>query len=220
MSKSPLAIQVAVLAFAMVLCASFAGTCAAVEIEGFTEPNRSVDVATPEQGIVVAVPVRVGDFVKRNQVIAKLDDKIHVILLESARERKDARGRLLSAQAEVQLRTTRLQKLRELQHNGFGRKEEVERAVTDLDIALAELQSVEEDLADKTLQYQKLDAELRRRVIYSPLDGYVSARLKEPGEFVAPNEPNVVTVVELDPLLAKFSMKRKLARNMAVGQSV
>lgn len=194
--------------------------CSAVEIEGFTEPNRSVNVATPEQGIVVSVPVRVGDFIERNQIVAKLDDKIHVLLLESARERKDARGHLLSAQAEVRLKTTRLEKLRELRADGFGRNEELERAFTDLEIANAELQSVQEDLADKHLQFQKLEAELRRRVIYAPLSGFVSARLKEPGEFVAPNEPNVVTIVELDPLLAKFSMKRSLARHVKIGESV
>ena len=44
--------------------------------------------------------------------------------------------------------------------------------------------------------------------------------MKEPGEYVAPNEPNVVTLVELDPLLAKFPMKRSLARHLRIGQSV
>ncbi len=194
--------------------------CEAVEIEGFTEPNRSVNVATPEQGIVVAVPVQVGDFVNRGQVVAELDDQIHVILRDSALQRKNARGRLLSAEAEVRLRTKRLEKITELRSNGFGRKEELDRAITDLEIAESELQAVQEDLADKQLQFQKHQAELARRVIYSPLSGFVSARLKEPGEFVAPNEPNLVTIVELDPLLAKFSMKRSLARHVRVGELV
>jgi RND family efflux transporter MFP subunit len=194
--------------------------CSGIEIEGYTEPYRSVDVASPEQGIVTEVPVQVGDFVRKDQVVARLDDELHVILLEAARERKDSLGRRESAEAELRLRRTRHEKLVELRAGGFGRFEEVQRALADMEIAEAELKSVLDDLADKHWQYQKSNAELRRRVVLAPMDGVIVARLKEPGEFVAPNEPNVVTIVELDPLVARFSMKRSLARHLGVGEEV
>lgn len=192
----------------------------AVEISGFTEPNRSVNVASPEQGIVTDVLVRVGESVQKGEPIATLDDEIHTILLESVRQRKDARGKLESTEAEVRMRTTRLEKLRDLRRQGFGRREEVQRATMDLEIAEAELKGVREDLLEQHWQFKKIEAELRRRVVRAPLDGVVAVRLKEPGEYVAPNEPDLITLVELQPLLAKFPMKRSLARRLAVGQSV
>ncbi len=192
----------------------------ATEIEGYTEPNRSVNVAAHDQGVLVSLPVQIGEYVEAGQVVAQLDDVIHRLLMESAAERKDARGRLNSAEAELKLKTTRWEKLTELRESGFGRKEEVERARADMDIASAELQVVQEDLAEHAMQYEKLKAELERRVVQSPISGYVVARLKEPGEFVAPQEPNVLTIVELDPLLAKFSMRRSLAKQLSLGDSV
>lgn len=194
--------------------------CRAVEIEGFTEPHRSVDVASAEQGIVSDILVRVGDFVTAGQALATLDDQLHVIMLETAKARQHAQGRLQSASAELRMRQTRYQKLAELHQQGFGRKEEVNRAEADVEIAEAQLQTVRDDLADKHWQYQKIEAELKRRTVRSPLDGVVAAKLKEIGEFVAPNEPNVVTIVELDPLLAKFSMKQSLARHLHIGDEV
>lgn len=206
--------------FALVAMLAQGSLSRGVEIEGFTEPYRSVDVASPEQGIVKDVPVRVGDFVTKGQIVATLDDELHVIMRETARERKDATGRLDSAEAELRLRRRRYEKLLELREEGFGRKEEVDRAAADLDIAHAELKSVRDDLADKRWQYEKMDADLRRRVVQAPLNGVVVARLKEPGEFVAANEPNIVTIVDLDQLVAKFAMKQSLARQLFVGREV
>lgn len=196
------------------------GRCLGVEIEGFTEPFRTVNVASPEQGIVASVEVRVGDRVQQGQVVARLDDELHAIMLGTARERKDACGRLESAQAELRLREFRLKKLKELRESGFGRKEEVTRAIADFDVAQAELKAAREDAVDKQWQFKKIEAEWRRRVIRAPLSGVVVARLKEAGEYVAPNEPNLVTIAELDPLLSKFSMKRSLARHIHAGDEV
>jgi RND family efflux transporter MFP subunit len=198
----------------------FAASLSAVEVEGYTEPSRTVDVAAHDQGILVLLPVRIGDYVEEGQVVAELDDTIQRMSTESAAERKDARGRLNSAEAELRLRTTRLGKLMELRASGYGRKEEVERAQADLEIAAAELQAVRDDLAEFAMQYEKAKAELDRRVVRAPISGYVAERLKEPGEFVAPQEPNVLTIVDLKSVLAKFSMQASLARHLKIGDSV
>ena len=204
-------------------CVAMALTATALdasEIQGFTEPNRSVNVASPEQGIVTEVLVRVGEKVTKDQPIAILDDEIHRILFETARERKDARGKLESAEAELSMRTTRLEKLQELLQQGFGRKEEVRRANADHEIAQAALKTARENLLQDQWDFKKIEAELRRRVIRAPIDGVVTARLKEPGEYVAPNEPNVIAMVEIDQLLAKFPMKPAMARHLQLSQQV
>jgi RND family efflux transporter MFP subunit len=189
-------------------------------VSGFTEPNRSVEVASPEQGIVTEVFVRVGQFVTKDEAIAALDDDLHRIMLDTARDRKDARGTLEAAEAELRLRTTRLEKVQDLVRQGFGRKEEVERAQADYEIAQAELKAERERLIEQRWQFQKIEAELRRRVVRAPMDGVVVAKLKEEGEYVAPNEPNVISLVELNPLLAKFPMKPTLARHLKINQTV
>jgi RND family efflux transporter MFP subunit len=207
-------------AFAFLLLGSTVSGLGATDIQGFTEPYRSVNVASPEQGIVTKVLVRVGEKVTKDQPIAVLDDEIHQILFETARERKDARGKLESAEAELSMRLTRLEKLQELFLQGFGRREEVQRANADHEIAQAALKTAREDLVEDQWEFKKIEAELARRVIRAPIDGVVTARLKEPGEYVAPNEPNVIEMVEIDQLLAKFPMKPTMARTLRLSQQV
>lgn len=190
------------------------------EIDGFTEPYRTVEVAAPEMGIVTAIQFRVGDRIRQGQVIATLDDDIHVLLVESAEARKAARGRLASAQAEEQLRATRLAKLEKVLAKGHGRKEEVERAKADLEIAASNVIVAKDDILLRTLEHRKLLKDLERRQVRSPIDGFVVENLKEVGEFVAPNDPRIMKIVQLDPLMAKFSLRRSRAEQMQLGQTV
>jgi RND family efflux transporter MFP subunit len=196
------------------------GRAQGVEIDGFTEPYRTVDVASAETGLIVDIKVRVGDRVQEGQIIAQLDDEIHLILLETAEQKMLAEGVLDSALSELALRTLRLEKLQELIARGHGRTEEVDRARADVDIAAAQVLAARDDLAVKKGEYKRLNAELKRRNIRAPMDGFVVSTLKEIGEFVAPNDPYVIALVQLDPLLAKFSMKRSLAKRLNVGEAV
>ncbi len=197
-----------------------AASVAAVEVHGFLEPYRTVNVATAETGIMTHLEVRVGDAITEGQVIALLDDDIHRLLVESARAKMEAQGRLESAKAELKLRKYRLEKLVELLEKGHGRREEVERATADAEIAAAQIIDAKDDLLFRTLEHRRLQVELARRQIRSPLAGVISENLKEVGEFVAPNDPEIVTIVQLDPLLAKFSMRRSQAKALQLDQTV
>lgn len=204
----------------LAVCCLSPGVSNGVEIQGFLEPYRTVNVAAPETGIITKIYARVGDEVKKGDVIVQLDDDVHRLLVESAAAKMAAQGRLESAKAELRLRQYRLSKLRELIERGHGRQEEVERGAADVEIAAAQVLDAKDDLLFKTLEHRRLKVQLERREIRSPLDGFVSLNLKEVGEFVAPNDPDVVTVVQLDPLLAKFSMRRSHAKSVTLRQTV
>jgi RND family efflux transporter MFP subunit len=202
------------------VCVAPVAPVAAVELDGFAEPYRKVDVAAHETGIITAINARVGDTVNKGDVTATLDDDVHKLLVESARVKMEARGKIESARAELELRKSRLSKLKTMLARGHGREEEVDRAQADVDIAAAQLIDTEDGLLIHKLDHRRLSVELERRKIYAPLSGVVSRNLKEEGEFVAPNDPDVLTIVQLDPLLAKFSLRRSHAESIHHGDSV
>ena len=192
----------------------------AVEVEGFTEPFKTVNVAAVDPGIVMSLPVHVGDFVKKGDVIARLDDDLHTIMLGMAKDKVDEQGRMQAIAAELKMRELRLQNFLELKRSGFGRNEEVERAEMELDISRAELQQAHEDAIQNRWEFKKLDEQLNRRTVRAPMSGFIAETLKEPGEYVSPQEPSVVTMVQLDPLLAKFALPRSMAKRMKLGDKV
>lgn len=195
-------------------------TALGVPADGFTEPYRTIDVAAAETGIVAAIEVREGDTVQKGDVLAVLDHEVLSALMAIAQQAMQSRGALDAARAERGLKQQRLDKLEMLRSKGHARQEEIERARADLAIAEAQVRSAREDLLIRKLEYQKIRAQLERRKIRAPISGVVIKVHKELGGFVAPNDPAVATLVQLDPLRATFSLTTEQANQLAMDQQV
>ena len=193
---------------------------AANEVDGFTEPFQTIEVAAVETGTVKSVEVEEGQRVEKGQVLAQLDDEVHRAALAIAETAMSAHGQLKSAEAEVAMRHQRLGKLETLRVDGHARQEEVERARADLAIAEAHVLTAQEQLAIKRLEHAKVEAQLARRAIRAPRDGVVNRLKKNMGEFVAPNDPYVLEMVCLDPLMATFNIPSHLMSSVDVGETL
>lgn len=190
------------------------------DVDGLTEPYCTVNVAVPEPGVLTRIHVREGEEVRQGQMLASLDNDVHFASLAVAQKSMEAVGTLNSALAEVQLRQERLGKLESLRVKEYARQEEVDRARTELAIAEARVLSVQEDLAVKKLEYEKIKIQIERRIIRSPVDGVITKSLKDEGEYAAPNDPNLFCVVQLHQLLAVFSVPSPATRDLRVDQKV
>lgn len=189
-------------------------------LEAFTEPFRTVNVAAPESGIVTEVVAREGAQVEVGDPLVRLDVDLHEALLSIARAGMEETGRIEAAQAEVALRWQRVETLRELREAGHARQEELDRAVADLHIAEGQLKSAQEARQLKVLEHQKILVQIQRRTIRSPIAGVVTEVFKEPGEFTAANDPTLLTVVQLDPLIATFAASQNVAGRLHPGKQV
>ncbi len=188
--------------------------------EAFAEPYRTIQVATTDLGIVREVLVREGDSVEVGQPLVKLDDELVKASLEIAKQNLASRGALTTAEAELKLQTARLAKLEPLARDGFARSDELERARSDQEVAAARVLTAQETLQVRQREFDKIQIELQRRTVKSPIQGVVSKLHREVGEFVAPTDPVLITVVQLDPLLATFSLKPAQASQLSVGLPV
>jgi len=189
-------------------------------IDGFVTPFRTIHVATAETGIVREIAVREGDVVEPGQILARLDDEVHLSLLAIAEKSMQSDGRLRAAATEHRMREERLRKLKALMGRGSARPEEVERAAADAEIAAARLRAVEEDLAVKRLEHERARILWARRSVHAPTLAVVLQIHKELGEFIGPSDPHLMTIVQLDPLLAVFAVPSRRARRLRTGHPV
>ena len=206
--------------FLVLLLAVAATTQFAGASEGFTEPYRRISVAAPEAGIIGKTFVEEGASVRQGEPLVQLDVALQQALLAIAEVGKQARGRVDAAQAEVGLRQQMLRALEDLRSTGHARPEELERARADLAIAQGELTSAREQQHLKQLEYERIRVQIDRRTVRAPLDGVVTKVLKRSGEFTAPNDPNLMVLVQLDPLFATFDLASNEAEELRVGQPV
>lgn len=206
---------------AVLLLASLIQTSVAMEpIDGFVTPFRTINVAMAETGIVREIIVREGDAVKPGQILARLDDEVHSSLLAIAEKSMQSDGHLKAAETELRIREQRLGKLQGLMGRGSARPEEVERAAADAEIAAAQLRATQEELAIKRLDHERARIQWQRRTAHAPTRGVVLRIHKEAGEFIGPNDPHLMTVVQLDPLLAVFAVPSGHARRLRIGHPV
>ncbi len=208
-------------AWASVLAATLPTVCAEEAASlGLTEPFRTIDVAAVESGVIETLRVQEGDSVTVGQELARLNSDALEALLKVSEHSMESDGQLLAAQAELELQQERTKNFTEVFARGHARPEEVRRAQADLAIAQARVKEAEEELTRRRLEYQRVKTQLDLRVVRAPLAGVVAEVHREVGEYVSPNAPAVVTIVQLNPLLAVFSLPASQATSLAVGQQV
>ena len=189
-------------------------------IESFAEPYRDVDVAAPEMGVLASIQAKEGQRVRQGDALAQLEDEVLRASLEIARQTMESDGRLESAKAELEFQEQWLQKLRELQQRDHASVREVERVLSQRNVAAARMKSVLEEIEVRRLEYRRIEVQLKQRRITSPLDGVVTRIYKDQGEFVSPSDPVVLKVVQLDPLLVVFPAPLTAASQLKPDQEV
>lgn len=183
-------------------------------IDGFSEPYRTVKTAASESGTMAETLVREGQAVKKGDVLARLDTRLHQSLVDIAKANMDSRSEHDAAIADHKWKKQRWETIVELQRKGHASDEEVLRTAGELEIAAVGVRSAEEKQVLRKLEYQKLATQLDMLQIRSPVTGVVTQIHKQPGEYVGPNDPVAVTVVQLDVLSVSFLFPRETARRL------
>lgn len=159
---------------------------------GSLRAQREIQILSQEEGRIIALPHFAGDVVRRGDLLLQLDDA----LLAAELRKSEAQRR------QMELDLSRLERLI---RNQLITEEELARARTALDIALAE-----EQLLRTRLGHTRISA---------PFDGVISLRRAEPGD-VVPRFTHVLTLTDLTSLVTTTSVSELLLPSLAIGDTV
>lgn len=159
---------------------------------GSLRAQREIQILSQEEGRIIALPHFAGDVVRRGDLLLQLDDA----LLAAELRKSDAQRR------QMELDLSRLERLI---RNQLITEEELARARTARDIALAE--------------EQVLRTRLGHTRISAPFDGVISLRRAEPGD-VVPRFTHVLTLTDLTSLVTTTSVSELLLPSLATGDAV
>lgn len=189
-------------------------------VESFLEPYKTIEVAATESGIVEKMEVLEGQDIQKDQPLARLDQDIHKAALEIARRAMESQGQLNAARSELTLATSRHKKLLSLRDRDHATAEEVNRAELEFALAEAKLLITTETLDIRAAEYDRYRIQLDRRTIRSPISGVVIRIHRDEGEFINPADPVVVTIVQLDPLVATFSVPESKVSSLSTNSDI
>ena len=179
---------------------------------GKIEPTTKVEVKSKASGIILKLPVNVGDIVRQGQVICELDQNDLLPRLRQARAALSmAKAALKSAQADYERNKVEaagpdipflkrdMERAREMFRDGVipqNSRDDTEKnyelavnrqqqATANLGVAKAAIAKAEAQIEQSQASLEQSEEDLRNATIVSPIDGVVLSRDREVGDAVS-----------------------------------
>jgi len=159
------------------------------ERTGSVRARRLVRLHNREEGRIEELPFFEGDRVQQDELLAKIDDS----LLSAELAKADA----LARQAHIDL-----DRIEGLVRKNAASADELERARTDLDVALAERRI--------------LETRIDHTRITAPFDGVIAERLVEPGDMAAKNT-HLLTLIDPTALVIETPVSELALPQLQIG---
>jgi HlyD family secretion protein len=177
-----------------------------ITVPGKVVSKTRVDVTPSIAGRLTNVYVEEGDKVKKDELLARLDDR------EAKSNLKRAEANKRNADEDVSLAERSLKRLRRAFSKGAVARQLVEEAEVELRSAKARLSVAEEEV-----RTAKLSLENPR--IVAPFSGTITARYVEVGQWVVPSE-TLFTLVDQSQREVEVRVDAADSGGIAVGQTV
>lgn len=162
-----------------------------ISYNGTIEADVSIMSSFQVSGNVLNVPVQIGDFVKKNQLIAQIDASVY------------------SSQYEQQRAQERLAK------ENYERINNVYQKGSIAEIRMLEARSqYEQAQAAVKMTYENV----RHTKLYAPMDGYISDKMMDAGDLAQPGQP-VVEIVNINSVKAVLPISDGEINSITKGDS-
>ncbi len=187
------------------------------QITGFTEPFRKIELASDEAGSIAELLCREGTQVNQGDVLARLDDRVQKLQVESAQHLVDATSALDAARQHLEKREIISDRIQQLLGTGHATESELIRSELELSIAKSKYAASQEEAVSREIDLRRAQVLLDRRSIRAPFTGVVAKLHRKEGEFLSPLRPELVTLIQVDRLLAVFNVPSEQINSFAVG---
>lgn len=151
-----------------------AGKTTTDEISGVVKRENRCEVSPQVSGKIIALTVKVGDRVKKGQVIARIDSSVLEAEFAQLKHKADSRVAIKFAQSAIDSDILRLKGMR--QQNAQARAQvftddEIREQEFQVVKSKAELEKATEDVVGAELAVRTKQVELSQYTIYAPIDG-------------------------------------------------
>jgi RND family efflux transporter MFP subunit len=179
--------------------------------------EQTVDVVPRTGGRLISMNVKLGDRVRRGQVLAKIEDREIVEQVRQAEaSHKVAEATIRQRQADLNLAQTSVERSRNLFARQLLPKQTLDDSEARYLSAVASLDLATAQMAQSEARLQELRINLANTNVVSPVDGYVARRNLDVGAFASNNQP-VASVVDISSLRLIANVVEKDLRAVTVG---
>lgn len=190
---------------------------------GIFKPSRLVAVGAQVSGRITAVHVKIGDTIKKNDLVAEIDSVTQQNNLRTSKAAL-ANVKAQKAQAQATLVNARLTLTRQqsLLANNSGKQADVDSAQAALDQTTAQIDALDAQIIEAEVAVETAQANLGYTRITAPMDGTVLAIVNQQGQTVNATQsaPTIVILGQLDKMIVRSEISEADVVRVKPGQAV
>lgn len=174
-----------------------ADTSVVTEAIGHVEAYAAVNIKSLVDGQLLEIGFNQGDFVKKGQILFKIDPRPFEVAL------RQAKANLERDQAQLTAATALLEREQKLVKLGYVTKQEFDQTKADRDALVATIKADQANVANAELQ-------LGYCTIAAPFDGKAGDRLVDQGNLIKANDTSSLVIInQITPIYVTFSIPEK-----------
>ena len=163
---------------------------------GKIQPEVEVKISAEVSGEIVEMPVKVGQNVRKGQLLVKIKPDFYVARKEAMEASlKSALAQLEIAKANLLKAESEFKRAEELYNKKLISEAEYENARTSYNVTKAQYASASSAVEQARASLRQAEEDLAKTVIYSPIDGIVTQINAEVGERVVGTSQMAGTVI-------------------------
>jgi HlyD family secretion protein len=183
---------------------------------GKVQASTTVKISSNLSGDLIELDVKVGDKVKKGQVLGRLDrQRYEAAVKQAASAMNAARSDVATAQVDVDRYGREMARIDSLIEKGMASKAESEKGMSDLAAAKARVAALQDRTAQASAALDESTNNLSKTTLLSPIDGSVIEVTREVGERVRGSDFSEDVVMTL-AALAMMEVKIEVGEHEVV----
>lgn len=175
-------------------------------VSGIVRSSNRVQIGSQVSGRIIELNAKVGDEVKKGDLLVKIDSVKQINNLEGAKSKLlSYQSQLKNRKIQLEISNSNFKRIENLYKRGFISIEEMENSKKNLSSNISDVREIEELIKQAKDQVDLFKTDLSYTTILSPIDGIIISVPVSIGETVNSTQitPTLVQVAELDTMLIK-----------------
>lgn len=189
------------------------------QFTGTVYPIYQYVLAPKVAGRIIELKKRIGDPVRKGEIIARVDDaEYQQAVLEAEANLKIAQASIIDIKGQAELAKQELDRAQSLRDKGISSPSELDAAVSNNTALQARLKLSQAQVEQREAALKSAQIRLGYTVLVAPEPGFVGERFVDGGSLLAPNSP-VLTVVGIDRVIVRTTIIERDYGRITPGQS-
>lgn len=167
-----------------------------VTATGKIQSETQVNISAEVSGEIVSLPFKEGDEVKKNDLLVKIKQEAYAPMLQEQNAAiRVAESNLEVNRVSLEKNETELGRIKELHAKGLATQSELDNAQNAVNQILAQINSSQAQISQQRTGLSRINYDLSKTTIYSPISGTVTQLNNETGEKVLGTISNQGSVI-------------------------